>query len=86
MGFVTNRFSPFDILPENADEKAVKEAAAKAERVVGGFNSEHSGVVNMLFGDGAVRAVGLGCDKTILGLLGDRADGEMILSGPTRER
>ena len=80
--------SPLDALPlgVGADEKAIKEAVKKAERVVGGFGSAHTGVVNILFADGMVRAVGTGCDKKILKLLGDRADGEMVLKGPTRDR
>ena len=52
---------------------------------VGGFGSEHPGVANMLFGDGAVKCVSEGIDAKVLQQYGHRADGKLIEAGPSRE-
>jgi prepilin-type N-terminal cleavage/methylation domain-containing protein/prepilin-type processing-associated H-X9-DG protein len=53
--------------------------------LVGGFGSAHPNVVNLLFGDGSARSVDKEIDLKVLRLLGNRADGELLESGPTRE-
>ena len=52
---------------------------------VGGFASEHPGTCNLLFGDGAVRSVMDGIDVKLLRLLANRADGQLLTEGPTRQ-
>ena len=52
---------------------------------VGGFGSEHPGVANMVFGDGAVKSVSEGIDPLVLQQYGHRADGKLIKAGPSRE-
>lgn len=61
------------------DEKSV------SELFVGGFGSFHPAVANFLFGDGAVRAVSTAIDQGVFEQLGNRADGKLLKSGPTRE-
>jgi prepilin-type processing-associated H-X9-DG protein len=52
---------------------------------VGGFGAYHPGGANFLFGDGAVRFVNAVIDQQVYQQLGDRADGKLLTSGPTRE-
>jgi prepilin-type N-terminal cleavage/methylation domain-containing protein/prepilin-type processing-associated H-X9-DG protein len=52
---------------------------------VGGFGAEHPAGANFLFGDGAVRFVNAAIDMDVYQQLGDRADGKLLKSGPTRE-
>ncbi len=52
---------------------------------VGGFGADHPVGANFLFGDGAVRFVTRAIDREVYRQLGDRADGELLKSGPTRE-
>ncbi len=56
----------------------------KAKLFVGGFGSHHATVTNFLFGDGSVRSVANGIEPGVLQQLGHRADGKLLLSGPTR--
>jgi prepilin-type processing-associated H-X9-DG protein len=42
------------------------------------FGSNHTGVVNFVFGDGSVRGLNVSIDVTTLGLLANRADGQAI--------
>ncbi len=56
-----------------------------ADLEVGGFSSCHPTVVNMLFGGGSVQCVNVEIDATVLQQLGNRADGKLLTSGPTRE-
>lgn len=58
--------------------------AAKDELHVGGFGSCHSGLVNFLFGDSAVRSISTDIDPLVLQQLGHRADGKLLEHGPTR--
>ncbi len=51
---------------------------------VGGFGSDHPGVVNFLFGDGAVRSISKEIRFDVYQQLGHRADGKLLKSGPTR--
>ena len=51
---------------------------------VGGFGSDHSGITNFLFGDGAVRSVSDAITPAVMQQLADRADGKLLTSGPTR--
>ena len=51
---------------------------------VGGFGSEHPGVVNFLFGDGAVHSIWKEISFDVYQQLGHRADGKLLKSGPTR--
>jgi prepilin-type N-terminal cleavage/methylation domain-containing protein len=61
-------------------------AAKPADLKVGGFGADHPGVINMLFGDGDVRAVSKNIDQQILEQLGNRADGKLLEHGPTRDQ
>lgn len=45
------------------------------------FGSYHSGIVNFVFGDGAVRAIATSIDGTNLGRLANRKDGQ-VYTGP----
>ena len=51
---------------------------------VGGFSSDHPGVVNMLFGGGSVTSVSRDIELSVLQQLGNRADGKLLKGGPTR--
>jgi prepilin-type N-terminal cleavage/methylation domain-containing protein len=51
---------------------------------VGGFESEHSGCCNFLFGDGRVRTISDTVDAKVFQQLGSRADGQLLDHGPTR--
>lgn len=68
--------------PEESEPDAP--AADPAELFVGGFGSDHSGVANFLFGDGAVRCVSEQIAIGVYQQLGHRADGKLLQSGPTR--
>ena len=52
---------------------------------VGGFGSWHPAGANFLLGDGAVRFFNLAIDQQVYEQLGNRADGKLLTSGPTRE-
>ncbi len=52
---------------------------------VGGFGAYHPAGANFLFGDGAVRFVNKDIDQEVYRQLGDRADGKLLKSGPTRD-
>jgi prepilin-type N-terminal cleavage/methylation domain-containing protein len=52
---------------------------------VGGFGAFHPAGANFLFGDRAVKFVNLQIDQGVYEQLGDRADGKLLKSGPTRE-
>jgi len=67
-------FSPFDAIEGPA-----------AARYVGSFGSPHPGVINFLFGDGAVHPVNDDLDSGVLQQLAHRADGKLLESGPTRD-
>jgi prepilin-type N-terminal cleavage/methylation domain-containing protein/prepilin-type processing-associated H-X9-DG protein len=51
---------------------------------VGGFESEHNGTCNFLFGDGHTRGISSTVDPKVFRQLGSRADGELLEHGPTR--
>ena len=51
---------------------------------VGGFESEHPGCCNFLFGDCRVTTISYNVDAKIFQQLGSRADGKLLESGPTR--
>jgi prepilin-type N-terminal cleavage/methylation domain-containing protein/prepilin-type processing-associated H-X9-DG protein len=51
---------------------------------VGGFESEHNGVCNFLFGDGHTRGISSTVDPKVFQQLGSRADGQLLEHGPTR--
>jgi len=51
---------------------------------VGSFESVHSGCCNFLFGDGRVMAITPSIDLKIFQQLGNRSDGKLLESGPTR--
>ena len=55
-----------------------------AQYRVGTFGSDHCGVVNFLFGDGAVRCISQDIDLDVYQQLGNRADGKLLTKGPTR--
>jgi prepilin-type N-terminal cleavage/methylation domain-containing protein/prepilin-type processing-associated H-X9-DG protein len=69
------------ITPEQLETKEVRAALGN----VGGFASSHSSTCNFLFGDGAVRGLSDTVDAQVYRLLGNRADGKLLLGGPTRE-
>ena len=52
---------------------------------VGGFGAYHPAGANFLFGDVAVRFVSTAIDQEVYQQLGNRADGKLLTSGPTRE-
>jgi hypothetical protein len=54
------------------------------ELAVGGFESNHPGICNTLFGDGRVTGTSEGLDLKVLEQLGNRADGQLLREGPTR--
>lgn len=51
---------------------------------VGGFGADHPGGCNFLFGDGRTRSIDKAIDSNLLERLGDRADGQLLEQGPTR--
>lgn len=55
------------------------------ETKVGGFNSPHATVCNILFADGTVRGIPHEINPEVFKLYGSRADGKLITTGPTRE-
>ncbi|MBN1588144.1 MAG: DUF1559 domain-containing protein [Pirellulales bacterium] len=59
-------------------------AVRAALGTVGGFSSCHPGVCVFLFGDGTVRMIGESVDPRVYSLLGNRADGDLLLNSPTR--
>ena len=63
-------------------QKDGKEVAPRFR--VGTFASSHAGIVNFLFGDGAVRSVSTEIDFGVFQQLGHRADGKLLKGGPTR--
>ena len=69
-------------------EKQENQPTARNEDalIVGGFDSFHPYGVNLLFGDGAVHFVEYEIDLKVLQQLGNRADGELLQSGPTRSQ
>jgi prepilin-type N-terminal cleavage/methylation domain-containing protein/prepilin-type processing-associated H-X9-DG protein len=52
--------------------------------VVGGFSAEHSGGCNYLFGDGRADSISNHIDMNVFQILGNRADGKLLNSDPTR--
>jgi hypothetical protein len=52
---------------------------------VGGFESEHSGCCNFLFGDGRTMVIVDNVDPKVFQQLGSRDDGKLLESGPTRD-
>ncbi len=75
-------------MPSDEDDPAAEGEAAPQKPdpllAVGGFGSSHSGVVNFLFGDGAVRVVSNSIAASVLQQLGHRCDGTLLQEGPTR--
>jgi hypothetical protein len=53
--------------------------------VVGGFASDHTSCANFLFGDGRTASVSYAIEPKVLEQLGNRADGQLIESGPSRD-
>ncbi|MBN1590148.1 MAG: DUF1559 domain-containing protein [Pirellulales bacterium] len=73
--------------PEPLEEEGMDPAQPKspgADLKVGGFESEHPGICNFLFGDGRVDVISEGIDPKVLEQLGSRADGKLLKDGPTR--
>lgn len=64
--------------------RSKSDAAPENDLVVGGFASDHPGVCNFLFGDGRVQSIGNNIDLELLERFGNRADGQLIDHGPTR--
>jgi len=62
------------------------EAKPASDLFVGGFSTYHPAGANFLFGDGAVRFVSTAIDQGVFEQLGNRADGKLLKSGPTREQ
>ena len=58
--------------------------AGLSDLTVGGFGGSHPNVVNFLFGDGGTKAIDKEIEMKVLRLLGNRADGELLDRGPTR--
>jgi len=80
-------------LPD-ATSSSIRKAAAKGlppdalaaanDLTVGGFASDHPGGCNFLFGDGRTLSIRKDVDLKVFRLLGNRADGQLLESGPTR--
>ncbi|MBN2475807.1 MAG: DUF1559 domain-containing protein [Pirellulales bacterium] len=79
-----------DLPPEDEDGTQVEAPAEApvlpADLEVGGFGSDHSGVTNLLFGDGTVHAMADATDPIVLQQLGHREDGKLLTDGPTRSQ
>ena len=71
--------------PDNGQQRAPEQAAARNDLFVGGFGSYHTGVCNFLFGDGGVRGMSARIELEVLQQLANRADGKLLTKGPTRE-
>jgi prepilin-type N-terminal cleavage/methylation domain-containing protein/prepilin-type processing-associated H-X9-DG protein len=69
---------------ERSHPYEVKKAPVTNDLAVGGFDSEHPGVCNFLFGDGRVICISRSIDAKIFQQLGSRADGKLLEGGPTR--
>ncbi|MCX7428248.1 MAG: DUF1559 domain-containing protein [Planctomycetia bacterium] len=82
LGFGGTGGSPFANLDAGIPEN--DPARQAADLLVGPFGSPHPGVVNFLFGDGAVRGLSESVDAKVYQQLGHRADGKLLTSGPTR--
>jgi prepilin-type processing-associated H-X9-DG protein len=67
-----------------ARNRKAKSGKPPTDLTVGGFESDHAGGCNILFGDGRATFLGEGIDQKVLEQLGNRADGQLIQSGPTR--
>ena len=74
-----------EVLIQNYEARAAADpAGAKRDALrVGGFSAHHPGVVNMLFGDGAVRSLTKVTDAALLRQFGHRADGKLLLDRET---
>lgn len=58
---------------------------APSDLFVGGFASDHpGGMCNFLFGDGRTTSLSSTIDDKVFQLLGNRADGQLLKTGPTR--
>ena len=77
-------YDPAAAPAEEEMQPAVDPAAEQKGLAVGGFNSEHSGGTNFLFGDGAVRLLSQDIARNVFQQLGHRADGKLLTGGPTR--
>ena len=66
-------------------DKTSDETPPPNDLYVGGFGAYHPAGANFLFGDGAVKFVNTAIDQAVYEQLGDRADGKLVTSGPTRE-
>ncbi len=62
-----------------------EEANDQQPLYVGGFGSDHAGGANFLFGDGAVHFVAENVEQSVYQQLGHRADGQLLMTGPTRD-
>ncbi len=60
------------------EESKASNNTKNAKLAVGGFGSNHTGVSNFLFGDGAVRAIAEVIDMGLYQQLGHRADGRLL--------
>ncbi len=66
------------LMAEIEAEKDRPEDPSRSSTFVGGFGSNHPGVANFAFADGATRMIEEGIDKKVLQQLGHRADGEIV--------
>jgi prepilin-type N-terminal cleavage/methylation domain-containing protein len=75
-----------DAKPDGPKTDAANASAAPAAPnplfFVGGFGSDHPGVVNFLLGDGAVRSITRSIDLPLFQQLGHRADGKLMRDRP----
>lgn len=68
-------------LSEQEIDKREKEPLPLGSLEVGGLGSYHTGGVNVVICDGAVRFISQNTDESVLRFLGDRADGELFSFG-----
>jgi len=75
---------PEEPTPPEPEAEGKQGSGPDPKLFVGGFGSSHAGLVNFLFGDGAVHSINVSINAGVLQQLGHRADGKLLKEGPTR--
>lgn len=71
--------------PPGANVRGGRPQPPADDLTVGGFASAHAGLCNFLFGDGRTATLSNNVDPKVFRQLGNRADGQLLESGPTRD-